>query len=104
HYTIVGDGPLFQSLQDQIHSLRLQEYVALIGERSQQDIKILLESHHIYLMSSVTDSSGRCETQGVVTAEAQAMGLPVVAFDAGGVPYTILDGKTGILVKEKDVE
>ena len=54
-------------------------------------------------MSSVTNAKGRCETQGVVTAEAQAMGLPVVAFKNGGIPYTIQDKKTGLLVPEKDV-
>lgn len=103
-YTIIGQGPLFQSLQGQIQSLKLNDYVKLAGKKSQDDIKKALQMHHVYLMSSITDAKGRCETQGVVTAEAQAMGLPVVAFNNGGIPYTILDGKTGVLVSEKDVE
>ena len=54
-------------------------------------------------MTSVYDKIGRRETQGVVTAEAQACGLPVVAFRSGGVPYTIEEGKTGFLAEEKNV-
>jgi colanic acid/amylovoran biosynthesis glycosyltransferase len=104
HYTIVGDGVLFDSLQEQILTLKLENHVRLVGKKSQDEIRKLLETHHIYLMSSITDSKGRCETQGVVTAEAQAMGLPVVAFDNGGIPYTIIDGETGVLVPEKDLE
>ncbi|WP_417855005.1 glycosyltransferase [Xanthomarina gelatinilytica] len=103
HYTIVGEGELYESLQDQIQLLKLNNHVTLVGKKSQEDIKKALQSHHIYLMSSVTNAKGRCETQGVVTAEAQAMGLPVVAFKNGGIPYTIRDGETGVLVPEKDV-
>lgn len=104
HYTIVGDGILFESLQDQIQTLQLTNYVTLVGKKSQDEIKTLLAMHHIYLMSSITNAKGRCETQGVVVAEAQAMGLPVVAFNSGGVPYTLCDGETGFLVAEKDVD
>ncbi|WP_048331131.1 glycosyltransferase [Bizionia psychrotolerans] len=104
NYTIVGDGVLFAELQDQINALKLQNYITLVGKKSQEEIRSLLGDHHIYLMSSITSAKGRCETQGVVTAEAQAMGLPVVAFNTGGVPYTLLDGETGILVAEKDVD
>lgn len=103
-YTIIGEGNLFNALQKQVQSLKLQNHVTLVGKKSQKFIKQALERSHIYLMSSITDRTGRCETQGVVTAEAQAMGLPVIAFNSGGVPYTLHDGETGILVPEKDVE
>ncbi|MBU2939564.1 glycosyltransferase [Lacinutrix sp. C3R15] len=102
-YTIVGAGVLNDALQDLIVRLKLEAHVFLVGAKNQKEIKDLFEAHDVFLMSSVTDSTNRAETQGVVTAEAQAMGLPVVAFNSGGVPYTILEGKTGFLVAEKDV-
>ncbi|TXE17123.1 colanic acid biosynthesis glycosyltransferase WcaL [Psychroserpens burtonensis] len=104
HYTIIGEGELYKSLEDQIQVLELTNHVTLVGKKSQEEIRSALQSHHIYLMSSVTNAKGRCETQGVVTAEAQAMGLPVVAFNNGGIPYTIREDETGILLPEKDVE
>jgi len=104
HYTIIGEGQLFKSLQDQIKALNLNDHVILVGRKNQYAIKKALESHHLFLMSSITDAKGRCETQGVVTAEAQAMGLPVIAFNNGGIPYTVTNGETGVLVTEKDVE
>jgi colanic acid/amylovoran biosynthesis glycosyltransferase len=103
HYTIVGEGFLLKSLQQQIKDLKLENHIKLVGKRSQDYIKQALDTHHIYLMSSITDEEGRSETQGVVTAEAQAMGLPVVAFNNGGIPYTIRDRETGFLVPEKDI-
>jgi len=102
-YTIVGEGEERAKLAQMIIDLKLEHHVFLVGAKNQKEIKTLFESHDLFLMSSVTDTANRAETQGVVTAEAQAMGLPVVAFHSGGVPYTILDGKTGFLVKEKDV-
>ena len=76
----------------------------LVGAKNQNDVKTLLDCNHIFLMSSITDSKNRAEAQGLVNAEAQAMGLPVVAFRSGGVPYTILENETGFLVNEKDIE
>ncbi len=46
---------------------------------------------------------GLHEAYGLVFLEAQAAGLPVVAFDSGGVPATLKRGVTGLLVPEGDV-
>lgn len=45
---------------------------------------------------------GMGEAYGLVYLEAQAVGLPVVAFDSGGVSATVKPGETGLLTKEGD--
>lgn len=103
-YTIIGEGREKDSLLELITTLKLQDTVFLVGVKTQKEIKDLFEMHDIFLMSSITDKTNRAEAQGVVTAEAQAMGLPVIAFRSGGVPYTLLDTETGFLIEEKNVE
>jgi len=103
-YTIVGGGHEKDYLLGLVAALDLKDSVFLVGVKNQKEIKDLLEEHHIFLMSSITDTTNRAEAQGVVTAEAQAMGLPIVAFKSGGVPYTLSDNKTGFLIEEKNIE
>ena len=38
-----------------------------------------------------------------MTLEAQAMGVPVIGFDSGGVSYTVSE-KTGVLVTQKNIK
>src|SRR4051812_24561521 len=44
------------------------------------------------------------EEFGIVALEAQAAGRPVVAVDRGGARETVVDGRTGVLVPENDVD
>ncbi len=44
------------------------------------------------------------EDAGIVSLEAQASGVPVLAYGKGGVCDVVSDGETGILVKEQTVE
>ena len=101
-YTIVGDGEEYEALQERINRNQLQNIVTLLGSKTQKDIIELLYDNNLFLMTSVTNEEGRAEGQGLVTAEAQASGLPIVAFDSGGVSETIDNEKTGFVVEEKN--
>jgi len=51
-----------------------------------------------------TSVEGDQEGQGLVLQEAQACGLPVVATRHGAFAEGIINGKSGFLVPERDVE
>lgn len=103
-YCIIGDGPEWNNLLRLIEKLRLKKnHIKMLGARNQSEIKIWLQQSDVFLMTSTFDESGRRETQGVVTAEAQACGLPVVAFRSGGIPFTLEEGTTGFLAEEKNM-
>lgn len=103
-YDIVGVGEEKDSLEALIAELGLQESVTLCGARSQSEVRQLMQRSDLYLMTSAVDKTGRREAQGLVSGEAQACGLPMIAFKSGGVPSTLADGQTGFLVPEKEVE
>ena len=44
------------------------------------------------------------EDFGIVPVEAQAAGVPVIAYGVGGAGETVLDGRTGVLFAEQSAE
>lgn len=102
--TIVGQGPDENRLKKLVKDLEMNAYVSFLGKKSQIEIKKILSKHDVFLMTSTKDTDGRSEAFGVVSLEAQAMGLPIVAFNSGGVPETLTPDKTGFVVKDKNVE
>ena len=103
-YTIIGDGHLRQDLSLLIERLNLQKNIRLAGWKTQKDVRRLLAESHIFILASVLSSDGDFEGQGMVLQEAQAMGLPVVCTNHNGFPESILDGQSGFLVPERDVD
>lgn len=91
---IVGDGPLRQQLQQQINRLGLSDSVHLL--RPTSDIQSL------YLLSSVFVLTSRYEGLPMVLLEAQACGLPIVAYACQCGPRDIItDGTDGFLIAEQ---
>lgn len=103
-FTIVGEGEELKKLEEQIEILGLQNQVFLLGKKNQNEIRELFWNHDLYLLTAVALPDGRRETQGLATLEAQSCGLPVIAFDSGGVKYTIHEGVTGFVCEEYNVD
>jgi glycosyltransferase involved in cell wall biosynthesis len=74
----------------------LTECVIFAGFR--KDVKEMMAVMDILAFPSHKEAFGN------VLIEAMAMSLPVVAADAGGVPDTVVNGSTGILVPPKDAD
>lgn len=68
----------------------------LLGPRS--DVDTLLHAADVAASGSVW------EAFGLFLAEAAAAGVPALAFDAGGVPEVVDDGRSGVLVPVGDAE
>jgi colanic acid/amylovoran biosynthesis glycosyltransferase len=103
HLIIIGEGREYLKLKRKIFELSLEKNVTLIGRKNQKEVRELLRNSDIYLFTGMPVEEGRRETQGLATLEAQACGLPVLAFDSGGVKYTVERNETGFLCKENDL-
>lgn len=96
-FLIVGEGELRGSGEKyESFAQSFSSNVIFTGFR--EDIPALMDISDIFVLPSLSE-----EVPNVVL-EASASGLPVVATKVGEVPKIVLDGKTGILVKPKDVD
>lgn len=102
-YNIVGEGPLHQDLSHLVHELQVEDKIKLLGWKNKDEVRALYAEAHIFLLTSVTSSTGDEEGQGLVLQEAQAMGLPVVCTNHNGFPESILPGQSGFLVPEREI-
>ncbi len=75
---IIGSGDERKDLQRRAVQLGIGERVLFTGLLSTDQVPVYLSASDIFAFASVT------ETQGLVTIEAMASGLPVVAVDASG--------------------
>jgi colanic acid/amylovoran biosynthesis glycosyltransferase len=103
-YQIVGEGPLKNKLQDLIMSFVVQEHITLLGALEDHEVRELLKSAHIFLLPSVTAENGDMEGIPVALMEAMAAGLPVISTYHSGIPELVIDGESGYLVPERDVD
>jgi|WetSurMetagenome_2_1015567.scaffolds.fasta_scaffold26579_2 colanic acid/amylovoran biosynthesis glycosyltransferase len=103
-YKIAGEGVLRPVLEQLIEELGMEKQIILLGWCAQPEVTRLLEESHFFILPSVTAQDGNKEGQALVIQEAQAVGLPVISTIHNGIPEGILDGKSGFLVPERNVE
>ena len=104
NYTIVGDGPLKESLQQLIEELGVDSIIRLVGWKQQQEVIEIINNSDIMLAPSVTSQDGDREGIPVAFMETMAMGLPIISTQHSGIPELIENGVSGFLVPERDVD
>jgi phosphatidylinositol alpha-1,6-mannosyltransferase len=101
-YLVVGNGPEYKRIKELCTSRELGRRVFMLGEVKMEERNLIFNASDIFIMPNIT-VSGDLEGFGIVAIEAGSCGLPVIAAKTQGIRDAVLDGKTGILVAEKDV-
>ncbi len=97
---LAGEGEGDEILRRLARKLGVGRIVDFVGRIPHEEVPAFLAGLDIFCMPSRWES----ETFGVAAVEAEAMEVPVVATNVGGIPEAVDDGITGILVPPNDAE
>ena len=94
---VAGDGPERVALEQLARELKLQK-TEFVGRVDHDRVIELYDANDVFLNGSEIDN------QPLSILEAFACGLPVVTTDAGGIPYMVDNGRTGLIAAKRDDE
>jgi glycosyltransferase involved in cell wall biosynthesis len=98
HLILVGTGPEYKSLSNRIFRGSLKKKIHIVGRRPHNEVNIWLRAADIFTLPTYYEGFPNS------VLEAMACGLPVIASNVGGISEAVEDGKSGILVKSRDVD
>ena len=91
---LIGDGNMRKKLEKSAKGFRNIEFLGRVSDK--EKFKILSRAIGFITMGT--------EDFGIAPVEAQACGIPVIGYNAGGVKETVIDDKTGILLEKRTKE
>ncbi len=101
---IVGEGPLRQSLDQEILELMIGDRVKLYGAATHEQVVEMYQQVTISTLPCIIDKSGDRDGIPNVLVEALCMGVPVVSTSVSGIPELITSEVNGLLVPPNDSE
>lgn len=102
--TIIGEGPMRASLERLALQLGIDERVRFLGAQPPEIVAQWMRRAALLAVPSLTARDGDAEGLPNVAVEAAASGLPVVGSDHAGIPEAVIDGQTGFIIAEGEVE
>ena len=103
HYCIIGKGGFEEYLRNIVHEENLESNVTFLGELDGDRLVKYFQLCDIYVHTPRL-IDWNFEGFGIVYLEASACGKPIVATNSGGIRNAVIDGKTGIIVPENDID
>lgn len=97
-WVLAGEGPERSRIRTLTREAGLESHCLLTGRVDEVDL------HSLYRVADWFVHPTRYEGSSLVTLEAMAHGLPVVASRTGGLPDKVIDGVSGFLVTPGDPE
>jgi len=91
-----GAEPFEQLLKEMIANFKLEENVILLPPVTQEELRGFYSIADVFILAS-RQHRNEVEGFGIVLLEANAMRVPVVASDFGGIPDAVQRRKTGFL-------
>ncbi len=98
HFVVGGDGGERRALESLASHLGVSQAVSFVGFQPDADYP------HLFSLADVFAITSPAELQSVVTLEAAASGLPIVAARAGALPELVREGTNGHLFPVGDVD
>lgn len=95
---ITGQGKEKENLEELTRQLGVDKNTTFTGLIPEENLPSLYQSASVFVIASTA------ELQSIVTLEAMASGLPVVAADAVALPELVHHGQNGYLFKAEDVK
>ncbi len=95
-FEMIGSGPDESQIYFTIRDLGLQDHVHMLGQLSQELIKVKLQHVDVFLLSSLSEGISNA------VLEAMSCGIPVVTTDCGGVREAVTDGVDGFVIPIRD--
>jgi colanic acid/amylovoran biosynthesis glycosyltransferase len=99
---IVGKGELAGDLQTMLSARGLEQQVELAGPLPREKLLELFPRASVVAAPCVVGSDGNRDGLPTVLTEAMALEVPVVATPVTGIPELVEDGRTGLIVPERD--
>jgi len=98
---IAGEGPDRFRLERIAAEIGVQSRISFLGCVPNKEMPDLMSRTTIFVAPSIRMGEVE-EGSSIVVLEAMASGVPVIATDVGGLVELVSNGKTGILVQERD--
>jgi glycosyltransferase involved in cell wall biosynthesis len=99
---IAGAGDLDRELRARAAQTGAGERVIFVGNQTQDEVSAWFAAADVVAAPSVRDDSGNVDGLPNTVLEALASAAPLVTTSAGGIAAVVENGRTGIIVPQRD--
>jgi colanic acid/amylovoran biosynthesis glycosyltransferase len=100
---LAGDGVLLNMCENLVAFFGITNNVKLIGRVSIDEVQACMLKSIAFVQHSIIAKNGDSEGTPVAILEASAAGLPIVSTYHAGIKNVVINGETGFLVNEHEV-